>query len=619
MPKYGIHQITLQKTIEKLRQSNQSNERVIGNNLQINNGLSNLGAIGPDLFFWAPDYELADKLFNFYDEYRKVIDIYNQVVAPIETIKQAAGDVVDATVGSLAPSSIELIKLSLDKVRETATDLKTALSSQLLFGLLGINDLFYQMGLIPNLTNSLFNTFAPTLQSQLNSGATIDISSWYWFDLLHYRRTGLFGQNLINNSTNDYQKAYGYGYLSHISTDTIGHAFVNQVVGGPYRLNVQKHALVENYMDTWAYKYYYDSEISETLLSKLNLPDPNNLPSDIIDIIDRSLRMTYNNLFPTRLRNPGFLTRDEIKKTYERFYTILEITSSMNIKRPDKPFDNVEEILSQALEDLMEAPPSPPSTSVESCSWQDILSAGLTSSSRDCYEEFFNEAGKYFEYLGELLIWTFETLLDIIDLIIASLLSLPISALLALLYGVQLLAYQMYNVAKQAIAEAGITYPSSEMLNTSIGLAVTSTCNNCSPPFKYPRFREDSFSHFVCPASNLEDPSTAADFNQPLIDILPNTFIENIAFDISSLRAYALSASPTATREYEHQAKRIGNAVDFSRWLISTSSDSNNPDRPLTETDWNLDSDRGYGYKNWKGLGDNSNSQERKINSESYM
>ena len=619
MPKYGIHQITLQKAIEKLTQSNKANERSIGNNLQNHNGLSNMGAIGPDLFFWAPDYELADKLFGFYEEYRKVVDTYNQLVAPVTAIKEAAGDALEATVGSLAPACVELIKLSLARVRETASDLKAAISSQLLGGLLGINDMFYEMGLIPNLTNTLFNTFAPTLQSQLNSGANIDIKTWYWFDLLHYRRTGLYGKNLIDLATNDNQKAYAYGYLSHIATDTVGHAFVNQVVGGPYRLNVQKHALVENYMDTWAYKHYYDSDISEILLTKLNLPEPTNLPNDVIDLIDRALRMTYHDLYPTKLRDPGFLNNNEINLTYDRFYKILSVMSSMNVKRPDEPFDNVAEILAQALEDLMESPPSPPSTNSQTCSWTDILSIGLTSSSRDCYEEFFNEAEKYFEYLGELLIWTFETLLDIIDLIIACLLSLPISVLLALLYGVQLLAYQMYSAAKEAIAEAGITYPSVELLNTSIGVAATSTFFNCSPPFKYPRFREDRFSHFICPLSNLETPSTAADFNQQSSGILPDTFIENLPFDINSLRNYALSNGPDITRQYEGQSKRIGNTVDFTRWLIATSAETNNPDQSLIATDWNLDSDRGYGYKNWKGTGNNSSAQERKIISESYV
>ena len=621
MPKYGIHQITLQKAIEKLIQSSITNERNIGTNLQNNISISNLGAIGPDIFFWAPDYELADKLFDFYELYQKVIDIYNKIVEPIRKVKDAVGEASEAVVGSLSPSSVELIKLALSELRETTSDLKAALGSQLLKNLLGINDIFYEMGLVPNLTNTLFNTFAPTLQFQLNSGANIDVKTWYWFDLLHYRRTGLFGKNLINLANNEYTKAYAYGYLSHIATDTVGHAFVNQVVGGPYRLNVQKHALVENYMDTWAFKHYYDSDISETLFGRLNLPKPENLTNEVVNLIDNAARMTYSNLYPTRLRDPGFLNRDEIRLTYQRFYKILEVTSKMGIKRPEEPFSNVLEILSQALDEFLEAPPAPPEPpeNMDTCGWGDILSLGLSERSRNCYQNFFNEAKKYFEYLGELLIWTFETLMDLIDLIIASILAIPVTALLALLYGAQLLAYQMYNTAKMAIAEAGITYPSVEMLNSSIGTATTSTYLNCSPPFKYPKFREDKFSQFVCPNSILETPATAADFNQPLSEIRPNSFIENLAFNLVAFREYAQSDSPNLTRDYETQGKRIGNAADFTKLLVSLASNVNSPDYRLIEADWNLDSDRGYGYKNWSGVGDNSNPEERKITKESYV
>ena len=48
---------------------------------------------------------------------------------------------------------------------------------------------------------------------------------------------------------------------------------------------------------------------------------------------------------------------------------------------------------------------------------------------------------------------------------------------------------------------------------------------------------------------------------------------------------------------------RIGNASDFTTWLIAASAGNNVPDdvRNLLLTSWNLDSDRGYGYKAWRG------------------
>jgi len=76
---------------------------------------------------------------------------------------------------------------------------------------------------------------------------------WHWFDMLHYRNTGDFARALINKATSNEKKAFAFGYLSHIATDVVGHGYVNQVVGGPYRKNVQRHVVSESFMDSWKF------------------------------------------------------------------------------------------------------------------------------------------------------------------------------------------------------------------------------------------------------------------------------------------------------------------------------------------------------------------------------
>lgn len=604
MPKYGVHQIVIEKTIELLRGNTSQEVRNSANIIEQNKGISNLGAIGPDLFFWAPDYELADKLFKLYENIEDVIDIYNRLVDPFRRVEQAVGDAVEETVGSLAPQSVGIIRTAVEEVKKTSELLTSTIRGSLLTGVIGVNDFLSEAGLIPDLARELFTSFAPTLQHQLEQGQQFDEKEWYWFDLLHYRKTGDFCQQLKTRATNNLQKAYTYGYFSHVATDVTGHAFVNQLVGAPYRLNVQKHVLVENYMDTWAYDHYYNKDVSAFLFDNLSLPNPSQLDNSIIDLLDESLRANYDNLHPNLLRNPGFLTKDEISTTYDRFYTILNLMKKFHIEKPEEPFSNVTDILADALDDLLESPPSPPDIpdNLGTCSWGDILSAGFTSSSRDCYENFFEQASKYIEYLGELITWTIETLLDIIDLILASLLSLPAIVLLALLYGIQLLCFEIIQYSKQVLAETGFISPDRELLNTSIGLATTTTFFNCSPPFKYPRIRTALTSHLVCPDSELEAPSTTADFNQQSRDILPSIFIDNtsnLPFDINALNLYAFADTPENTRSIQRDLRRMGNATAFTNWMISNSITGLDPN--IIYANWNLDSDRGYGYKNWKG------------------
>ena len=48
-----------------------------------------------------------------------------------------------------------------------------------------------------------------------------------------------------------------FGYLTHYVTDVVGHPYVNQVVGAPWRLHWQRHHLVENFMDAYVWDRWH--------------------------------------------------------------------------------------------------------------------------------------------------------------------------------------------------------------------------------------------------------------------------------------------------------------------------------------------------------------------------
>ena len=48
-------------------------------------------------------------------------------------------------------------------------------------------------------------------------------------------------------------RAYALGYLTHLATDVTGHAVVNAISGGPFRTHWQRHHLVENHIDAYWY------------------------------------------------------------------------------------------------------------------------------------------------------------------------------------------------------------------------------------------------------------------------------------------------------------------------------------------------------------------------------
>lgn len=619
MPKYGIHHIVITDAIGKLMASEDEHRVGIGKEMAGHMGYANLGAIGPDLFFWAPDYEIVHKLYPFYKSYKKLVDLYNTVVQPIRDVM----GLLEEGAEEVAPATYGIIEATLNEIRETADLFSTVASQGLFAGVIEGANLVTDAAGFPSLAAAFFDDmFKPGVQK----GEAI--SDWYWFDMLHYRRTGQFGRALVEYAERPEERAYAYGYLSHIATDVVGHAYVNQVVGGPYRMHMQRHVTVENYMDVWKYQEYYNENISATLASKLKLPK--SLPGRLASMIEKALKQVYLTEHPNRLDGGGFLNDDQIQQTYEVFYDVLQIMSSQGIARPEEPFSNVGEILKAALDDLLEAPPSPPSSSSSTCSFEDIFSFGLTSSSRDCYDNFFDEMGDWLEYIGDLLVWTFETLLDLLDLLGALLLSLPATVIMAILYGIQLLLYEVYQAIRSTLALEGFIYPDPSDLNSSHGRnlvtpfqcsiqgcgtgTIPETMTHVPEAFYqpgFPRLANLSVSHLVCPRSDLEQPPTIPNPLNPTGGTTPNSFIHEEPFSVGALHSYALASNVEATRSLYAKCQRIGNATDFTAWMIGMAGDEGASERQkiVCFTDWNLDADRGYGYKTWDwmidGTGEN--------------
>lgn len=97
---------------------------------------------------------------------------------------------------------------------------------------------------------SEFNLF-DVLDHPYRDGASR--GEWWWFDAMHYRKTGKFAQAMLE-ATRDMSSPnhlYALGYLTHVAADTVGHAYVNLYCGGPYRSQAQRHKTGENFQDVF--------------------------------------------------------------------------------------------------------------------------------------------------------------------------------------------------------------------------------------------------------------------------------------------------------------------------------------------------------------------------------
>lgn len=595
MPKTAVHVIVLDEVIRRFKASDNEVERKLGMIMGQYRPAAVLGAIGPDLFFWAPDFDVVRKFYNFYKNWKWVIDLYNETIGKVKKAIEALGEPIEDAVESLAPSTVSLVKSLIGEVNETLKLLRSTIATMLFNGVIEGYDALSSISRSPKLFHLLFDEFTPPMQRGKKE------SEWYWFDMLHYRDTGRFAANLVDSAEYDAQRAYAFGYLTHIATDVVGHGYINQIVGGPYRMHPQRHATVENFIDSWKFYEVYRESINEKLHGILELPF--SLPSEIVDLIHDSFKKTYENRpHPNRINRSynGFLRKEDIATTYEVYKFVMEVLGSISIKPPEEPFSGVLDILSDALSGI-QAPPSPPKPK-EMCSLEDILAIGLTERSRKCYGEFVKSIEEWLEYLGELLEWTFETILAILDFIAAALLSLAVATLMAILYAIQLSLYTLLRQLRQTYVLAGLLYPEPDELQSAHGrnLITNYQCDDVVGLRGYPRLHSCELNNLQCPNTEIEQPGTAPALYHRSAEITPDIFIIEESFNqqtLESIRQYSEALTPERTRELESAGYTLGNAVSFSCWLILNAFLKNSLD--MVYTDWNLDSDRGYGYKCW--------------------
>jgi hypothetical protein len=102
MPRYAIHQIVLSEATGKLLSHPTVTAQTAGVDLAANLAIANLDSIGPDLFFWAPDYDVVDVLYTFYKNYAAVKKIYDDIVQPFRDIRDAVVEPFEEAVETLA-------------------------------------------------------------------------------------------------------------------------------------------------------------------------------------------------------------------------------------------------------------------------------------------------------------------------------------------------------------------------------------------------------------------------------------------------------------------------------------------------------------------------------------
>ena len=609
----------LDLVIAKVR--NQSPD--LGQILEDNRDIAYLGCIAPDIYFLAPDISEEQRDILYW-----LVDLYDQVIRPILGIYEDYIKPVEEGIEDLTEPVDDILCNAFSSLAEDGEDLISEAK----------NAMYTFLGALAAKTINFFELFTPPIQEGKLE------NEWFWFDMLHYRYTSDYVLNLIrklpgpDHPRNTYEigLSYAMGHLSHIAADVTGHAYVNQIVGGPYRSHNRRHHIMENFMDVWTYNKYKNKELIGAKLHRkftkgdtldtigtlravadgiLEAPErllePPERLKKLIEFLEMGFIDTYGDKpHPTRIENE-FLTADDINMAYWLNLATLKMATDCLLPPLEPPTDDLLEEINRQMEELRDAigdvPDPPDAPDLCWAFWRDDCDF-----SWDAFEDFLNFVWDSIKFLGEGVIWALNVLKELLETLTCALIHTAILPIKAALWIIRNLLTEMYYTFRDALVVAGIALPSRDYVdNSPLGRQFTQTIGYATSFKTFPsrQLKSSLIGGLILPEdTHLEYPNTPGEIpltmNGPYEqDTSPKSFIEDTAMDLQILEDFSNASSPTETRNIERFAlenkRAIGNAVDYSVKLILEAYNMWNEGADLQIPNWNLDSDRGYAYKCW--------------------
>lgn len=411
------------------------------------------------------------------------------------------------------------------------------------------------------------------------SGQPVGVyNEWWWMDLLHYRKTGQFAERLLANATTPIEKSYALGYLTHVGGDVCGHPFINSLVRGPYRNHAYRHIVLETLADTWLWKSQGRGDVIGARFDQiidLNGQDER----EVAELVVRTMRDVYTGGMVPKHLVGGYPTPDEWLSAYKLMQQYLRLATGASVPRPVPPPGKIPD----AVKDVFEKLGAAGSGSFPS------LSGNL----KDVLKALFSWFGKGLKMLA----------------MIATLPIAVVTAILALpgrwmIYLFNLALYYIVSAIRTMLCLTGWGYCSQDDFANFgfLNYFITTPGNNREnyPVRTLPNPKLPFY--WIMPPDwlgNLEDKSTIP-MAPPIGGLRPdiminpkNTMVEEHIWKL------ILAQTPDETRMRQivvEDSNVFGNAPDFIIALLEGKFMYNGQMFP----DFDLDGDRGYGFKSWE-------------------
>ena len=445
------------------------------------------------------------------------------------------------------------------------------------------------------------------------------------FEFLRWHHTDAFAQKLVANADTNDKMAYAYGHLCHIAASVTGKPFINNIAGGPYRTHWWRNRLVSNFVDAWTFGRYetpatmngdtpnppygsWKNICTSNLQDRFNVAGltapvdalpaavnavatgllgslPNQFPQDLADYIQK----TIDDAYPVITRPPGY-SADVVKEAFVGLFAVVWfMTSGFG---PMSPFD-----LGSAPSTCASppswvtgggSPPSPqqsgPSTGATVCGVLLIIlalilflfeawGAGIMAIV-GAIKLFTSGGGIDWDQLKCNVFWLRKMLLDagnaLADALVKAALAYPAAAKLG--------TTDPNNVTRPAVdlsANGGVPLTKSSHEKPTAAGNVSIFPHQLDTSVS--GFADLNFGSF--PVSGLESAGT---LNLPLPPSYPDVVVDGSGLQNGGM----LVGGP-----FPSSGQFFGDALSNAKKLIA--------DQAANLPRYNLDADRGYGWKAW--------------------
>jgi len=628
MPNLAFHFEVLNRVIQQLVQNGDSRGSIMANNKKF----AVLGALGPDLLRYLPvSKPLADDL---------------AAVA----LTNSAGQ---GQISSLPPQEREelflnplggaysvLFRLLVVPTWPVLNNIKDFLDRMdaiaLAQDLLALPQMIAQENAIVSQSASLQSQLPGTVQSLAAIIAQI-ISLPPWMEqnlqspvkpsdprgcrlseFLRWHHTGEFTRNLINSANNDQQKAFAYGYLSHVAASVTGEPLVNNITGGPYRTHWWRNRLVSNFIDSWTFGFFESNaqmqgdnptppyaawtplcganlhnefNVANADVPKLgDVPDAvkaiasgdlgkltNQFPKDLATLLLTAVNLTY----PTADQPIAGFTEDKLKQAFVGAFAVYWFMTSGSGPMCNNPIG------------------PPPSNCMSAPSW---VTSGSAPSPQQAGLNVGPDICAVLLAIVALLKILTGTFQGGVSAVIAAI-SVPIvdwDVVRCNLFWLRKELVDIENALRDALVQNGLAYPPPQKLGTidTNGNTQPATDSTTNPPVSLCSSNNLGSSTYPNPmdATNPQAPVADLDFAcYPFTGVeLPSTqnLIPSGVYPNSVVNGTGLQNGGIMTDgTYPSRYQVFGDAVCNAVAAIQTDG--------IGLPNYNLDSDRGYGWKSW--------------------